>query len=190
MYTGSLQSTPAANRISQTISTPMVPEFFLTSVIVLIFRPRASTLKNAGLAYLNLVKAPREDAEYQRDTIRIPHDPLGAASLLPWGLETDRSYPQQGVMDDCIGDAHSYWKRPITQATPRPSRKPKAKKAQDGWRDTAATRFMQLWKDFLEHEDAPLDSQYDIIHNIYNSLLDRLSTPNRRGVTKRNGLDV
>ena len=44
---------------------------------------------------------------------------------------------------------------------------------------------MQLWKDFLEHEDAPLDSQYDIIVNIYNSLLDRLSTPSRRGATKR-----
>lgn len=166
-------------------SPPRRPIFYTDGLRILsdlrcraYFRPHASTLKNAGLAYLNLVKSPREDVEYRRDIIHIPHDPLGAASLLPWGIETDRSYPQQ---DNCIKDAHS----PTTKATPRSNRKAKAKKAEDGWRDTAAARFMQLWKDFLEHPDAPLDSQYDIVLNIYDSLLDRLSTPSRRGATKR-----
>ena len=175
---GSLQSTPSANRLRQTIFYTDGPRILPGLRYRVHFRPHASTLKNAGLAYLNLVKSPREDVEYHRDIIHIPHDPLGAASLLPWGIETGGSYPQQ---DDCIEDTHS----PTPQATPRSSRKPKAKRAEDGWRDTAAVSFMQLWKDFLDHEDAPLDSQYDIIVNIYNSLLDRLSTPSRRGATKR-----
>lgn len=47
-------------------------------------------------------------------------------------------------------------------------------RAAGNWRNEASVRFMRMWKDFLDHEDAPLDSQYDTVRQIYAQLVGRL----------------
>lgn len=146
-------------------------------------RPRyASTLKNAGLAYLNLVKSPRQDSGGEQDVLLIPYDPLGAAPLLPWKIEGDstRRKSQRELDNQCADNGHDATKisavRGLTIKTEggvRPSR------AVGDWRASASARFMQLWKYFLEHEDAPLDSQYHTIRNIYEQLRSKIETPSR-----------
>lgn len=39
---------------------------------------------------------------------------------------------------------------------------------------------MQMWKEFLDHEDAPLDSQYGAIRDIYGQVADRLGANRQR----------
>lgn len=46
-------------------------------------------------------------------------------------------------------------------------------RAADNWRNEASVRFMTMWKEFLDHEDAPLDSQYDTVRQIYGQLVGR-----------------
>ena len=140
-------------------------------------RPHASALKNAGLAYLNLVKSKREDGEHQRDILRMPHDPLGATPLLPWVAKTDEScLLQEELLGDCLGNAQGRMLRSvISQETIGLIRdRRKTYRAEGDWRGAASARFMQLWKEFLEHKDAPLDSQYDAVRTIYEHVLGRL----------------
>lgn len=60
--------------------------------------PQASVLKNAGLAYLNLVRSPRQPGvggTEEDDVLIFPADPLGATSLLPW--ETAAIVAAEGI---------------------------------------------------------------------------------------------
>lgn len=46
-------------------------------------------------------------------------------------------------------------------------------RAAGNWRNEASVRFMLMWKLFLDHENAPLDSQYDTVRQIYGQLVGR-----------------
>lgn len=160
--------------------------------------PQASTLKNAGLAYLNLARyAPQQGGldNDKKDVLFTPYDPLGAASLLPWKIEgvLPLLHRQRKFFnDDCLAargeaaatEGRAYGRREYTKtrratgeevagATTRESSLGPSKSV-GNWRNEASVRFMQVWKEFLDHEDAVLDSQYDAVRDIYGKLADRL----------------
>ena len=161
--------------------------------------PQASTLKNAGLAYLNLVKyVPQGRENDKKDVLLTPYDPLGAAFLLPWKIEGVTPLHRQCnscFSDDCIatrGDAaegqvngrgegkrtRRTTGRGVAATTRGSSLGPS--KAVGNWRNEASVRFMQVWKEFLDHEDAALDSQYDAVRDIYGQVADRLGANRQR----------
>lgn len=49
-----------------------------------------------------------------------------------------------------------------------------AKATVGDWRGAASVRFMDRWNDFLEHEDAHLDAQFDMVRDIHERLTERL----------------
>lgn len=164
--------------------------------------PQPSTLKNAGLAYLNLARyAPQGGRENDnKDVLLTPYDPLGAASLLPWKIEgvLPLHHRQRETFDDdCIapprggeeaaaaaeGQANGRRVDTKTRETNTKAEVAAAtgeeaglgpSKAVGKWRNEASVRFMRVWKEFLDHEDAALDSQYDAVRDIYGQLADRL----------------
>lgn len=162
--------------------------------------PQASTLKNAGLAYLNLARYASQQGGREndkKDVLFTPYDPLGAASLLPWKIEgvlplfrrqrnffNDNCISARGEVAAAEGRAngrqeYTKTRRAIGQevvgATTRESSLLIGpSKAVGNWRNEASVRFMQVWKEFLDHEDATLDSQYDAVREIYGKLADRL----------------
>ncbi|CAN0030397.1 unnamed protein product [Choristocarpus tenellus] len=107
----------------------------------------AATLKNAGLAYLNLVRSPVSGA-----VTGLPHikDPLGASELLPWNVSphTDLMVKAAGAGTGLEGGG-----------------------GDRQWKDIAATRFVELWGYFLAHEDSHQDPQYSVIQNMYNTVV-------------------
>lgn len=55
------------------------------------------------------------------------------------------------------------------------------------WRNEASTRFMVMWKEFVEHEKAPLDSQYDTVRDIYQQLVGRFGVGGQAAKTRNAG---
>lgn len=187
--------------------------------------PRASVYKNAGLAYLNLVRSPRQTSPENEggDVLVTPQDPLGAASLLPWKTETfvaenghhqaNKNRPSSlnadgdgdhcpalygGKGGDSEGEGRGRGRKPGATSPLRAEASvgtetsgggtlaksnnhgsgcsSSSSKAIGSWRNDASTRFMHMWKQFLDHEDAPLDSQYDTVRDIYGNLIGRFGT--------------
>lgn len=145
-----------------------------------------------------------------------PHDPLGAASLLPWKTEifiaeTDHHQLNKKLSsfnggkngDECPGlhggnadyrggdgkgggrelratsplhTAATVGAEPSGGGTLARSNDhgSSSSKAKGSWRSEASTRFMHMWKQFLDHEDAPLDSQYGTVRDIYGKLVGRV----------------
>lgn len=186
-------------------------------------------MKNAGLAYLNLVRSPRQQGFGGREedgVLVVSDDPLGATPLLPWktaavvaedgavhrgylhdgrnhqvegenGLASheDGSSGGGGVCPPLYGRdgaAGPGGPKVINSVPSNPALEVKAtsraesgkrhsssrgtgikSRAVGGWRNEASLRFMLMWKQFLEHEGALLDSQYGTVRNIYEQLVDR-----------------
>lgn len=179
--------------------------------------------KNAGLAYLNLVRSPRQPGVGKEDVLVTPHDPLGAAPLLPWKTEAfvaEADDHHQVVHEGRFSvngdeDGHhcpalyggkaghrggerrgrggemgatsplhtgaSMGAEPSEASTLTRSNSHgssgsigSGSKAMGNWRSEASTRFMHMWKQFLDHEDAPLDSQYGTVRDIYEKLVGHL----------------
>ncbi|CAM9315112.1 unnamed protein product, partial [Hapterophycus canaliculatus] len=182
--------------------------------------PQASVWKNAGLAYLNLVRSPRQSGAggtEEDDVLVIPTDPLGATSLFPWKTATvvaakytiSRSHVHDDDDDDdgrgvCpplykgdSGAGEGRGRRGVkasertnpsltlttmsgaaseTHSLKKQNRQDDTggkRRAVGNWRNEASVRFMLMWKRFLEHEDAPLDSQYGTVRDIYGQLVGR-----------------
>ena len=53
-------------------------------------------------------------------------------------------------------------------------------RAVGGWREGASTRFMEVWRQFLEHEDAPLDPQYGTAREVDEVLVERVGRTKRK----------
>lgn len=157
---------------------------------------QASMLKNAGLAYLNLVRSPRQNSEDKPPT---PQDPLGAASLLPWeAQDVAATHRLLKTRDDECGalmvrgaeNAQQNSKERammLTSTALATTADGSTSRAVGNWRNEASTRFMQLWKEFLDHEDASLDSQYGTIRDIYGQLVNRVGATRRKRATGRGG---
>lgn len=193
--------------------------------------PRASDYKNAGLAYLNLVRSPRQSGfgNEETDELVTPNDPLGAAPLLPWQTEVflmetvhrqvsgkrsafngeeggDHYYcpalDYPGKAGDIGGEGRRRESKLRAASTLRTAASARTKPSEAGtlassniyggssssnsraigsWRNDASTRFMHMWKQFLDHADAPLDSQYATVRDIYEKLVGRLGIGPKEG---------
>ncbi|CAM9546150.1 unnamed protein product, partial [Scytosiphon promiscuus] len=165
--------------------------------------PQASVLKNAGLAYLNLVRSPRQPAAggtREDDVLIASANPLGGTSLLPWetipvaatkvvsssGYLHDYRHrrQQRGGRHQLASNDDNDEESGMTVSGIKPeSRGLKEKnsgylitgksKAVGSWRNEASVRFMLMWKHFLEHDNAPLDNQYETVRDIYGQLIGR-----------------
>ncbi len=173
--------------------------------------PQASVFKNAGLAYLNLVRSPHQPGGFgdEKDGLLVtPLDPFGAASLLPWDTDpfvADMEHrPQTETHALLDGDEHGGGCPALSggktggdaggklTAVPRVSEAAAAaetsengglamtasrtgrSRAVGSWRSEASARFMHMWKQFLDHENATLDKQYGTVRDIYRQLVGRL----------------
>lgn len=142
--------------------------------------PSSSVLKNAGLAYLHLVKSSARDAD---DVLMIPFDPLNAAPLLPWttmvraggctDAEGSRASGRKGEMKESERRRRTE-SEGITSVATSVSFVTGRMGAAGGWRNGAATRFLEMWSMFLEHEDARVDEQYGTIREIYERVVKRV----------------
>ncbi|CAM9235874.1 unnamed protein product [Ectocarpus sp. 13 AM-2016] len=205
--------------------------------------PQASVLKNAGLAYLNLVRLSRQQSVEREggdeDVLITPPDPLGATSLLPWKTETvaagaisrhDHRQPQKiyathnshdktdgecpalhggqsgfgkyagGERTGGGGDSKTTFSTTAAASSEAEhtsgltrsknhhiSSSSSSSRAVGDWRNEASTRFMVMWKEFLEHEKAPLDNQYNTVRDIYQQLVGRFGVGGQAAKTRNAG---